>query len=279
MNFKTTLPNAAGQGLAVCVLLAFGLASLPVHARLDFRWQHSFTEAEQHKLTSWINEVATQVECLVGPFPFDIQIRFYRRNGAPEPVPWANTRRTGTQGVNFYVDPSYSLNALRRDWTAPHEISHLILPYLGAENAWFAEGFASFMQNQVLQAMGVLDRAGKARRYAGSLARAQRNYQYPRLPFVRGVPRLRAQGNHPVVYWGGAVYFLTANELLVQQTGTSLLDVLRRYLACCRRDYASLPGLVRELDNISGASLLSAQLQRFQLARGFPDYRNVDLGL
>jgi len=69
-------------------------------------------------------------------------VHFHRRDAGA----LGHTRRSRRQSVHFYVDPQFSYDALRRDWTASHELSHLVLPYLGAEHIWFAEGFASDMQ-------------------------------------------------------------------------------------------------------------------------------------
>ena len=51
------------------------------------------------------------------------------------------------------------------DWTAPHEMSHLAIPYIGEKEVWFAEGFASFMQYQVMMEMGVMTKVLADRAY------------------------------------------------------------------------------------------------------------------
>lgn len=218
-----------------------------------------------------MEETQQAVEQLVGPYPFDVHVTFHRRDGAREPVPWANTRRGRRQGVHFHVDPRFSLHELRSDWTAPHELSHLALPYLGSQHAWFAEGFASYMQYQVMQAMGVITPAEAAQRYDGKLALAARRYRYPGKPFALAAPRLRAEGNYSTMYWGGAAYFLQVDAALRQHAGRDLSMVLRDYVACCRRSGGDLGLLLDELDRLSRTTLFREYYRRFQVEEGFPD--------
>ena len=83
------------------------------------------------------------MERSIGSYPFTVTYYLSRKDNASEPVPWANTVRSGEQAVEFYVDPSYDLSEFLADWTAPHEISHLSIPYVGRSNMWFSEGYAS----------------------------------------------------------------------------------------------------------------------------------------
>ena len=249
--------------------LCLTVAGQPRAAELAYVWVDEFSDAERAKLVSWVEAAAAGVEVLVGAFPMDVEIHFHRRPGASEPVPWANTRRGRVQGVHFYVDPSHPLAAFRRDWTAPHEFAHLVLPYVGRQHAWFAEGFASFMQYRVMHAMGVLSERAAAARLQERLTRAARDYDYHDRAFADAAPRLRAEGRYPVMYWGGAAYFLQVDAAL-REHGTDLIAVLRRYTACCRRDRATLQSLLAELDELGGSATFTATLARFRSEPGFP---------
>src|SRR5690606_12588924 len=108
-------------------------------------------------------------------------------------------RRWRGQHVHFHVDPRHPPEAFRGDWTAPHELSHLILPYLGRPAAWFAEGFASYMQYQVMIAMGLLSEAEAGERYRERIGRAAERYRYPEISFVEAAPRLHDDRQYPVM--------------------------------------------------------------------------------
>ncbi len=203
--------------LLAALLLCVLPASVPAEVSssgLRFVWLDDFSAAEQAKLAVWVEETYAAVVRLAGPLPVPTRVYFHRRDGAREPVPWAHTQRSSRQGVHLHVDPRFPLADFRRDWTAPHELSHLILPYLGRRHAWFAEGFASYLQYAVMQTMGVLSADEARRRYQRNLERAERGYEHPRRPFVAAAPRLRAEGKYPVMYWGGAAYFMQVDRAL-----------------------------------------------------------------
>ena len=261
------------NGIGVCSMAQADEKPVPRDAGLEFVYDDGFTESERRKLEAWIAEVAGALEVLVGPLPMDVRFRFARHEGAG-PVPWANTLRGRRQGVRLYVDPTQPVEAFRNDWTAPHELSHLVLPFVGREHAWFSEGFASFMQFRVMRIMDVLDDEAMAARYSERLDTAAAAYSQPNRRFVEAVPQLRAEGLYPTIYWGGASYFLEMEERLERQ-GVSLIGVLSDYLACCRRNEDELEDLVAKLDDLAGSTTLSEGLNGFRRVVGFPPHRHL----
>ena len=244
--------------------------SQSANAGIVWHWKDSFSASEKAKLQRWITETVGGVERTVAPFPFDVHINFHRARRGSSPVPWANTVRSRRQGVNFHVNPEHSLAAFRNDWTAPHELSHLLVPYIGRRHAWFAEGFASFMQYQVMQELEVVDAVEAHRRYRAKISRAKRRYDLHDLPFVDAAATLAARRQYPTMYWGGAVYFLQMDRQLSAR-GSSMLDVLQRYVDCCRHRGHGLDGLIAELDDIAAAPVFSRRLDEWRAQPGFPD--------
>merc|ERR1711974_75047 len=59
--------------------------------------------------------------------------------------------------IRLYVDTRFGLDAFLNDWTLAHEWSHLAIPFVGDKYRWFSEGFASFIQWQVLFEMGQMN--------------------------------------------------------------------------------------------------------------------------
>lgn len=266
-----------GRTRCAIALLTAGVAlTMPVRAaaELTFVWEDPFSAAERTKLEAWLNETHDAVERLVGPFPMGVRAHLHRRDGSREPVPWARTERDETQGIHFYVDAGFSLDAFRHDWTAPHELSHLILPYVGRHNAWFAEGFASYMQYRVMESMGVLTPEAAASRYRDHLEGAERRYGYSAEPFVEAAPTLRAQRQFAVMYWGGAAYFMQVDEAL-RADGSSLVAVLRAYMKCCRRDRARLDELLTSLDELAPGPVFTECYRRFAARPGFPEVDDI----
>ena len=251
-------------------VVVFGLLfSSAARADLIWHWEDHFSSTEKAKLQAWITETADAVEDFVAPYPFDVHIHFHR-TASRSPVPWANTIRSRRQGVNFHVNPDFSADALRRDWTAYHELSHLLIPYLGRRHSWFAEGFASYMQYQVMHAHEVITAGEMASMYRLKIGRAERRYRMDDMPFVEAAPRLRAQRQYPTMYWGGAVYFLRVDEAL-KDADTSLPEILREFVECCRRNTRGVDNLVATLDRLADSTAFRDELARVRTLPGFPD--------
>ena len=261
--------------IRVYALLVMAVICSAAEARTLYEWADSFNEREQAKLTAWVTQTAEGLSDLMGPLPFDIHVRFHRREGRSGPVPWANTSRGYRQGVNFHVDPEFSLDRFLADWTAPHELSHLTLPYLGRRHSWFAEGYASYMQYQVMHHMGVLSWGNVIGRYRERMAKAKRGYDLDHLTLPAAAPRLRAAGRYPTMYWGGAVLFLRADSRLRQESSRTLTDVIAKYVACCRMRRQGISSLIRTLDEVSDTSVFSEEYSRFSTQSGFPDFETA----
>jgi hypothetical protein len=246
------------------------LVAPPVQAGVVWHWEDRFNEEERARLTRWITETVDGIETLVAPYPFDIHVAFYSSEPGDSPVPWAHTVRSRRQGVNFHVDADRTLEEFRADWTASHELSHLLIPAIGRSNAWFAEGFASYMQYQVMRAMRVVDDEQMLEQYRTKIGKAQQKYDLHDLPFAEAAGELVARREYPTMYWGGALYFMQVDRLL-QRRGSSLLQVLREFVECCRSETRGLDGLVRELDRIAGEPLFSERLSVMRTRPGFPE--------
>jgi len=280
LSYRTE-PCRTSSFVLICLFVLLCSASSPSFAAhdqaLQFHWQDQFSQNEQAKVKSWLRETHAALEQLVGSLPFTTQL-YIHRTEAGEPVPWANTERSRIQGVHFHIDPRYSLDEFRADWTAPHELSHLVLPYLGRSNSWFAEGFASYMQYQVMHQMGVITAQDMRTRYQKNVAKAARRYSHHDTPFASAAGQLRAERNYPTMYWGGATLFLQADTWLMQETRSGLVAALKRYTQCCRMQDHKINILVTTLDRLTGSNKLSELLTQFKTQPGFPKFKNLHLG-
>lgn len=260
--------NIGGARVSIAALL-LALWATPLQASLIWHWEDSFSRDEREKLHYWLEQTYAAVERYAGQFPFDVHLHMHRRDNSSEPVPWANTRRGGSQALFFYVDASYPRNAFLDDWTAAHEFSHLLLPYLGRQNMWFAEGFASYLQHSIMVEMGMLDEPEAQRRRDRKMTAAQDALSSLTEALPDSAPTLRARGAYPTIYWGGAVFFERVDRALGEE-GSSLQQVLRQFLACCRMQRRSLDELSSALDRISTTTVFSAELERMRRTPGAP---------
>lgn len=222
----------------------------------------SFSTTEKNKLQLWLNQSFQATSTLLGPYPFTAELYLTKRQSATEPVPWAYTQRMQQQQVYFEVDTSYSLDEFRQDWTAAHEFSHLALPLLDKEDKWFAEGFASFMQYQVLlqqqQLKGTADYW-----YQQKLQPLAAILENTELDLVQQSKNWLQQRRYKQAYWASCLFFIEADHLLKQQN-SSLATVIRRYQQQNRLEDQNLQQLIRSLDQLQAKPLFAPLLQKYQ---------------
>ncbi len=103
---------------------------------------------QRDKLSRWIEVTGQSVASVFGEFPRnEPQILVVASGRQSRPVPWAHVVRGGGIAAELFVDPRYSARELADDWTATHELSHMLLPYVSRNDRWLSEGVASYYQN------------------------------------------------------------------------------------------------------------------------------------
>ncbi len=229
-------------------------------------WEDSFTDKQKAKVKIWVDSVANSVQRTLGKFPFDITFTIFKYPNASEPVPWAHTSRGKDQGVHFYINPNFSLDDFLKDWTAQHEISHLAIPFIGRKHSWFAEGFATFLQYQVMHEMGIYTTSELQGIYDKKFA-SKREALSKDKPMAELAMWYRTQGEYHLMYWGGVSYFYLVNEKLKAQNKT-VMSVLRSYMSCCRKSDYDLKDLLRSLDKQVSGTIFFDQYWRFKSTSG-----------
>lgn len=240
-----------------------------------WHWEDEFSSAEQQKVEAWLNQVNKATEATLGVYPFDLHFFIHRRDNSSEPVPWASTRRHELQGVDFHIDPTFSLQDFLNDWTAPHEISHLSIPFLGRDQSWFAEGYASFMQYQIMQSMGICSEEEVKSIYAGKIDRCKAAYNRDE-DFISVARELGSKRRYPDMYWGGASFFMKVDSRLKTEQNQTLIRVIKEYLFCCRMDDESFSELIGTWDEILGETLFNDELHKYQTAPAKEILPNLD---
>ncbi len=263
------------------VLLFLCLVSGVCHAATDTRWLRAGgaalrvevvdveDPARRTMLHRWVRETTDATKTTGGSFPLRsayIRVQEIDSRDA-SPVPWGQTRREGEAGVLLYVRRNATYDALRNDWTATHELSHLFHPYLGKRGRWLAEGLASYWQNALRARAGWIATNSAWERLDAGFRRGEA--QAPGAP-MDAVSRQR--GHTMRIYWAGAAYWLEADLALRREGDTSLDAVLDEYSHCCLRGTAAIAPeeFVAALDRIAGGERLTALYRRHAVLREFP---------
>lgn len=253
---------------ALVVLSASGAASAD---HMNWRWEDRFSASEAAKLQRWIRHAHGGIEALIGTMPMVYDVHFHRSSRSGEPVPWANTSKGRRLGVNFHVDTRFGEDRFKADWTAPHEISHLLFPYVGRNGMWFSEGIASYLQYQVMYANGTHSWDRAIERYQGRFRAARRDNRPRNESIVDLTGKIRQTRSYVRLYWGGAAFFMNADYRLHQEHGMRLNDVIARYVDCCyRRNGVGAMDMIRTFDRISGTEVFSTTYDETVATAGFP---------
>lgn len=222
--------------------------------------------ARAEELQRWLAEVADAALAAFGRFPLaSAQVRVEEiRSHDRSPVPWGQTSRRRDVAVLLYVRDDATLEELRSDWTAVHELAHLFHPYLGMRGRWLAEGLASYYQNVLRARIGLLSQEQAWQRLDAGFGRGRGAVTGIRLDELgrRGTMR---------VYWAGAAYWLEA-DLALRARGSSLDAVLGKYAQCCLQGTATVApeAFVAELDRVADADVFASLYRRYAASREFP---------
>ena len=243
-------------------------------ARLRLAIADTSPPANAADVAAWIDEAARAVGTLYGRFPLpDAQVVVVPIGRRGEAVPWAQVQRGGGPSAHFYIDQFRPLTEFREDWTATHELSHMLLPYVSRRDAWLSEGFASYYQNVLRARAGMITpEQAWQKLYAGF----ERGRQGTRGDTLAEVSRdMHRRGAFMRVYWSGAAVALLADvELREQSGGSQSLDLaLQRLADCClpsHRTWTAREVLTR-LDTLMETDLFVGLYERHKNARQFPD--------
>jgi hypothetical protein len=196
--------------------------------------------------------------------------------GATDPVPFGTVARGGSGSVLLFVSSRASETELLRDWVLPHELSHLFVPFVGREHAWFSEGLASYYQEVLRARAGVLSEEQAFSNLTRAL-RSARNEGTGR-PLAEESRDMHQTYAYRAVYWAGAAYFLLVDTELRRRSQSldHVLSALARGPAPPRG--WTLPALLSRLDALAGEPIFT-HLADAALTRPFPDVEPTLLAL
>ena len=238
----------------------------------------STSEFNTKDIVDWVASAAGNVALAYGEFPNPstsiVVLPVGTSAWGDSPVPFGRVVRDGGESIELFINEGMSIDAYYDDWTATHEFSHLMLPYISSRHRWISEGFAQYYQNLLLS------RAGQYTE--------QRTWQKLYEGFERGrtsspdmSPNEAAVGDRRAstmkIYWTGAALALLADVELRTRSGgeQSLDDVLQRLQQCClpAEEMWSGTRLFAKLDTFLDEPLFMPLYRRHANAAGFPEIR------
>jgi hypothetical protein len=243
-------------------------------ARLRLAVLDGTPAADVEQIEAWIRDSAQMVADLYGRFPqSQAQILVVPGARGNEPTPWAYVVRGGGPAAHFFVNQRRPIREFFEDWTAVHELSHLLLPYVNSDDIWLSEGVATYYQT-VLRARSGRTSALEAwqRLHAGFVRGMESAHG---MTLAQATENMYRDGTYMRVYWEGAAMVLMADVRLRQMTaGKQSLDTALAALndCCAMTDRAwSARELFDKLDEATGMRIFGEIYDQHVASRNFPD--------
>lgn len=274
--------------MALCLLPALGVAGDSIDTtlfdgdgrKLEVQISTEFPPAMQTDLLSWIEYSASVLAGVYGHWPlqqWQISVSPASASRAGDPIPWAQVFREDVTRIEFVTAPRASPEELRRAWTGYHEFAHLLLPYRGWGDAWFAEGLASYYQNILQARAGVISEQQMWQKLYDGFQRGLAQTGQGDRPLTEISDNMREEGGFMRVYWSGAWYFLAADTQLRQQSGgeRSLDLALAALNRCCGELRLSVPEMVERLDQLNRVVLFGILYEQLRASTSVPPFADI----
>lgn len=262
--------NSASYGDATSESFKVGAANF----RLNYAGE--FSAEEKKSLLQWLQGVVSASNTVYGRPPLgDTYLELIPYRNSKGPVPFGQVIREDSQGIRFYVNPTFPLQAFIDDWTAYHEFSHLLMPFPGPSDIWFAEGLASYYQNIVRARAGLLGPLEAWQKIYAGFERGAKDTRMKHLTLKQLSPKMWDSRSFMRVYWSGAYYFFSVDIALRELEPPQSLDqVLSNFQQCClskQRQWSAVQ-LVDKLDQLSGTQIFSHHYQKTIASTALEDF-------
>jgi hypothetical protein len=242
-------------------------------------------ETDIGAVTNWAQDTANNIVRAYDRFPNPAAriVIFPAGDGRGDsPVRFGRVVRDGGETIELMIDPAQPMRAFYENWTATHEFSHLMLPYLQSEQRWVSEGFAQYYQNVLLARAGRYTQRYTWQKLFDGLERGRESV--PGLSPNDAASR-DERNSRMKIYWSGAALALLADvELRRRSNGEQTLDaVLGKFQECCLPSQRTWTGteLFTRFDSFLDQPLFMDLYRQHADTAGFPAVRPVlqDLGV
>lgn len=241
--------------------------------RIEFALLEGELAIDEQAAARWLRSAVELVAQSAGSFPTQSLSAVIAPSGpSSDAVPFGMVARGGGASLTMIVSARASERALHRDWVLPHELSHLLIPFLPREHAFLSEGLASYYQELLRARAGIFSEREAWSRLAASLRDAAREEGSRTL--LEESASMHSSHRYRRVYWGGAAFWLNVDVALrASSHGHATLDSL---FAALRSEGAlarvwSADELMSRLDELGQTTIFSDALRTCE-ARSFPEF-------
>lgn len=257
-------------GLLLLIATGSGFADQRLIMQLDER----LNSTQRQQARQWIQTVTNALQTVYGELPVEkVRIRIRASLAAGEPVPWGEVKRNPPR-VLLVINPRFGFDAILDDWTAFHEVSHLLVPYRGYGDIWFSEGLATYYQNIIRARAGLISEAGLWNLIVSGFKRGQKQDKWPHLDLAALSDDRFNNRAFMRIYWSGVLYWLDA-DIRLRQEGQSLDAVLLKLKRCCESMTLSADEIAHRLDQLSGQTIFVPLFERYRSSMAMPGFHEL----
>jgi hypothetical protein len=237
--------------------------------------------ASEAGIDRWLDAAGRCVATLYGDrFPEPrVQVLVEPVEASRQPVSFGLAMQAGGASVRLFLSAAAKDGDLPLEWIAVHELTHLAMPWIVAEDAWLREGLATWYQETLRGRVGFYGDEGAWRAIDEGFGRGRR--QESDRSLADDSRNLRQRHAYMRVYWAGAALAMRIDLALRAETQgrLSLDDVMRLWAGAdirARRGWQALD-LLAEADRRLGTRACVASVRGALAASEFP--RTDDLWL
>jgi hypothetical protein len=279
------LPTRMIYRLILSVLLfhPFSLLASSQDDRIEHQNHHisiyypaSLNEAERDITHHWLQRVTEALLTVYNELPKDsFRITIERSSNPSSAVPWGQIERGTPTNVILVINPELGYGELIGDWTAFHELSHLLLPYRGYGNVWFSEGLATYYQNIIQARSGLFDETRLWNNITAGFERGRNEQKWNYLNLTQVSDNLGENRQYMRVHWSGVLYWLNADIALRIQNKGTLDNALKQLKDCCESHSMSAKAIARKLDELTNVTIFVSLFDKYSESYRVPEYKSL----
>lgn len=242
---------------------------------IEMHYESQLDERSEPVWLAWLKPVAGSLVSVSGRFPESSLRVILTASDRRDPITFGRVRRSQPPEVHLTVHPEAELADLLDDWRGFHEFSHLLLPFSGNDDIWFAEGLAAYYQHLLQVRAGVIDSDEAWRRMFAGFQRGLNDPNGRNMSLAELSPRMWRERAFRRIHWTGAGYFLRVDLRLRLASGgeRSLDTALAGFDDCCRslNQTWNARRLIQALDRVSQADVWAREHECMINAPARPD--------
>ena len=228
-------------------------------------WVEPVDEITDQKARVWLDSLVGASFRVNGTYPDTLTFFLTQSHSIEDGCGWAYVKfPKKICGVYMDVNVHAPLDTILSNWEPPHEISHLALPFFGAEYRWLSEGFATYMSRQVMKGLGLYDDVTIKEFYHDSFRDVGGHFDRNE-PFEYVAREKVVTHQYAAFYRGGAMYFYVCNYFILERKGMFLSEVVKKYQSTNKKTDKGFDEIIDSFDEIIGEPIMRKVLYNFKI--------------